>query len=159
MEKILSMFSVEDIVIFTCALFVAFKEVVSGIDWILSRVKKREDDLKAETTLENDDKDYREKIDKEMRDNKERIDKLSKSVELLTESDRESKRAYIIEKHHYFVYELGWIDDYSLDCINRSFDIYSRENGNSYVKGLMKEVRSLPNIPPDEVLKKYREVK
>ena len=65
-------------------------------------------------------------------------------IETLIESDKDDIKAYITKEHHYFVYQKGWIDDYSLDCIERRYDHYVAEGGNSFIKGLMEEIRNLP---------------
>lgn len=74
---------------------------------------------------------------------------------MLIESDKESIKAYATERHHFFVYEQGWIDNYSLECLERRFVIYQHENGNSFVEGLMDEIRALPKQPPEQYKHKF----
>ena len=38
-----------------------------------------------------------------------------------------------------------WIDDYSLDCIERRYKHYIDEGGNSFIGQLMIEIRKLPH--------------
>ena len=33
----------------------------------------------------------------------------------------------MVEKHHFFVYKQGWIDDYGLDCLKRQYRHYQQE--------------------------------
>lgn len=63
--------------------------------------------------------------------------------------------SYITISHHYFVYLQKWIDDYTLDTLEKRFAVYRQENGNSFVKGLMNEIRALPKQPPEDDLHKY----
>lgn len=72
------------------------------------------------------------------------LQKLSKEVNALVCSDRDAIKAYITEKHHYFVYKQGWIDDYSLECLEKRFDHYLEYGGNSFVAQEMEELRQLP---------------
>ena len=72
------------------------------------------------------------------------LEKMQKQIDLLIESDKDDIKAYITKEHHYFCYEKGWIDDYSLDCIEKRYGPYVEEKGNSFVKSLMIELRSLP---------------
>ena len=72
------------------------------------------------------------------------LEKMQKQIDLLIESDKDDIKAYITKEHHYFCYEKGWIDDYSLDCIEKRYGHYVEEKGNSFVKSLMIELRSLP---------------
>lgn len=53
-------------------------------------------------------------------------------------------RLTIKKEHHFYVYQKGTIDAYSLDCIERLYDRYVSEGGNTYVKELMKDLRELP---------------
>ena len=71
------------------------------------------------------------------------MDKLN----LLLDSDRDAIKAHIVEKHHYFCYTKKYIDDYSLDCLEKRYEHYVAENGNSYVEDLMEELRALPKRP------------
>lgn len=68
---------------------------------------------------------------------------------------KESIKAYVTERHHFFVYEHGWIDDYSMECLERRFLIYQHEHGNSFVEGLMDEIRALPKQPPEQYKHKF----
>ena len=42
-----------------------------------------------------------------------------------------------------------------MECIEKRFAIYEKEHGNSFVKGLMYELRALPKRPPDNMANKY----
>ena len=40
--------------------------------------------------------------------------------------------------------QLGYIDDFTLDCLERRFKSYKQEGGNTYVDSMMEELRRLP---------------
>jgi hypothetical protein len=40
----------------------------------------------------------------------------------------------------------GWIDSQILDLLEERYDIYKKENGNSWALKLMNELRALPTI-------------
>ena len=155
MEKLLTNYSPTDIIMYTVILCLAVKGVVSFIDWACDRVRK----------VYDKDHDEREEIDtikedvaelKEAKaDTKECIDKINDSIVMLIESDKEDIKSYVTERHHHFVYEQGWIDDYSMECLERKFVIYRHENGNSFVEGLMDEIRALPKQPPEQYKHKF----
>ena len=69
-------------------------------------------------------------------------------IDMLIESDKDDIKAYITSKHHHFCYEQKWIDDFSLDCLERRYAHYTEEGGNSFIKSFMEELRSLPKSPP-----------
>ena len=51
---------------------------------------------------------------------------------------------HIIEKHHFFCYEVGSIDDLSLQHLETRYHFYEASGGNTYISKLMNEIRALP---------------
>lgn len=86
----------------------------------------------------------------EIKDLKSSIQQINKLIRLLIESDKDDIKAFITRQHHYFVYQKGWIDDYSLDCIEQRYSHYENQGGNSFIASLMKELRALPKQPPTQ---------
>ena len=93
-----------------------------GLSWSIEQIKKLTEQQKATD---------------------EKIEKIIDAIELLTQSDKDDIKAWITEKHHYFCYEKGQIDDYSLDCIEKRYSHYKDEGGNSFIDDLMNDLRSL----------------
>ena len=153
MKELLETFTVEQIIIFLALLGFSIKEVVSFFDWasahINQKVKKENvhDELKNEIkTLNNDLKAGLKEIYQTVDENKKTQEKMQKTISLLVESDKDDIKSWITERHHYFCYEKGYIDDYNLDCMEKRFKHYIDEHGNSFVEELMEEVRHLPRI-------------
>ena len=74
-----------------------------------------------------------------------RIKKITTAaINLLIESDKDSIKSFIVKEHHYYT-QIGWVDDYSLDAIERRYKHYQEEGGNSFVHTLMAELRALPH--------------
>ncbi len=154
MEALFSNYSLTDILIFLVLLVLAIKEALSIKDWFKERFSKisnkslasKKEKEKMQEDIEDLNKFYQEKevVDRG-------FENINRQIAMLIESDREAIKAYITEQHHHFVYEVGWIDDYSLDCLEKRYSIYEREEGNSFVLGLMNELRDLPKIPPNEI--------
>jgi hypothetical protein len=44
---------------------------------------------------------------------------------------------------------MKWIDDFSLNCLEKRYEHYLAEKGNSFVHNLMDDLRALPKKPPD----------
>ena len=76
------------------------------------------------------------------------IQDLTHRVDELTVSDMHDIKQSIVKDYHYFVEHQGWIDDFSLDTLELRFNDYKMEGGNSYIAGLMSEIRQLPKHPP-----------
>ncbi len=165
MEELFTNYSMSEIVIFMVVLAFAVKELVTFIDWGRDRLRKVydkdyksiEERKKLEEEIDDLNKFYSEK--KKVDDTFAKIDrtfeKINERIDMLIESDKEDIKSYITEKHHFFVYGQGWIDDYSLECLERRFAVYQQEHGNSFVEGLMNEIRALPKQPPEADKQKY----
>lgn len=76
----------------------------------------------------------------------EQINKMTKLINILIKSDKDDIKAWITEKHHYFCYDLGYIDDYNLQCVEARYKHYKEEDGNTFIDELMKDIRALPIV-------------
>lgn len=165
MEKLLLQYSGTQIILFVLGLTIAIKEFVSIYDWGKDRLKKC---FSRDFQELNERKEVEARVAKlnqlceDMRRVNEtfiKIDDTFKAVntrmEMLVASDKEAIKSYITDKHHYFVYDQGWIDDYSIECLERRFAAYRQEQGNSFVEGLMYEIRKLPKKPPEPAREQY----
>lgn len=163
--EFLSEYSFAEFLVFALIFILAIKEGINFIDWIKTRfskatnkaIEEKEEHDKIEEEIEDLNKFYDEKevVDKGFADANKRFKKIEDSIEMLIESDKEDIKAFITLQHHKFVYEQEWIDDYSMECLEKRFAIYEREHGNSFVLGLMNELRALPKRPPREVEHRY----
>ena len=154
MIELFTMYSLSEIVTFLVTFALAIKGLVSFLDWAVERIKKvfkkqdkknREKEILEEKLLLGNEKIRT--IEKEQEETREFFKEMSKKVDLLIESDKDSIKSFITKEHHFFCYENKWIDDYSLDCIERRFSHYKDEGGNSFVEELMEELRALPKNP------------
>ena len=146
MHDLLTNYSLEQIIMFVVILALALKGLIDFYDW----AKKRFNTITTKEHLKlNEKASIKEDIDKlyqiQVTQN-ESIDKLTQSVNLLLRSDKDEIKAWITEKHHYFCYEAKYINDYSLDCIERRYAHYIAEGGNSFVADLMSDLRSLKKV-------------
>lgn len=144
MEKLLTGYSISEMLTFIVILALALKGVITFWDWSVDRLRKL---FHKETEQESD----RDKIN-QMAERQEKlfndVQELSKKITILVDSDKDDIKAFITDKHHYFCYEKKWIDDYSLDCIEKRYDHYRDEGGNSFIATLMEELKALPKRPP-----------
>lgn len=147
MPELLQTYSIEQIIIFIVILAIAVKSCIDFFDWVKNRfdgmIKNKERKNKVDKVEQRHIRDM-ETLMKIQDEQNKAIDELTKSVNLLLVSDKDEIKAWITEKHHYFVYELKYIDDYSLDCIEKRFAHYQDEGGNSFIEDLMNDIRSLP---------------
>ncbi len=157
MLELFNKYSVSEIFIFLITFALAIKGLVSFYDWSFERLKKvfnketkqkrKIEDIKER--LEHGDEDFRT-LFKEQKNFEKTLSTLNNQIRLLVESDKDSIKSYITERHHYYCYERKWIDDYSLDCLEKRFKHYVDEGGNSFVEELMNEIRELEKQPPQQ---------
>lgn len=146
MVELLSIYSISEILAIIITLALAIKGVVSFWDWAKERLQKM---FNKETQQEKSQQKI-EALTESQQQLVEAVKKLTEKVDMLIDSDKDDIKAYITDKHHYYVYTQKWIDDYTLDCIARRFKHYQDEGGNSFIETLMKELKALPKQPPRE---------
>ena len=155
--SVLKDFPISEILLCIIGVLVLVKWIIEYFDWGHKRTKDRYD---QEAKRNKDIEDINKKLNQNSEDIKmliemqkqqnEKIEQQNLRIGLLIDSDKDDIKAFITEKYHYFVEVRGWIDDYSLDCLERRFQHYKDENGNSFVADLMSEIKRLPKHPPQK---------
>lgn len=150
MIELFKTFAPAQIITFIILFAVAFKQIVDFIDWAKKKVQDRDNKVQGA----QDEKDDTEQRLKDLESSYEEIstilNSLNENVDLLIQSDKDAIKSFITREHHYYCYQVGWIDDYSLDCLERRYDHYVEEQGNSFIEQLMEELRALPKEPVQE---------
>ena len=149
MGDLLKNYSIQEILVLLIALAVAFKAVASFWDWAKAWLKEKfgkADPVEDIETKINQLFKIQERQDAEM-------EKILTAVELFLESDRNNIKSWIVEKHHHFCYEVKAIDYFSLESIERKYEHYKKEDGNSYVTTLMEELKALPKIENENIMR------
>ena len=154
MLELLNNYSISEILTFLVIFALAFKSVVSFWDWGVDRLKKvfnketneqKEKDLIQER-LDKGNSNFVTLFDNQTKQN-EKIEKLMNMMNTLIDSDKDDIKSFLTREHHYFCYQKGWIDDYSLECCEKRYQHYEEEGGNSFIKGFMNDLRALPKQP------------
>ena len=78
-----------------------------------------------------------------------RMESAETRLQRLTESDMHDIKAWIVVQYHKYFVEQGWIDNYSAETIERRYEDYTQEGGNSYISVLIDRLRTLPMDPPN----------
>jgi exopolysaccharide biosynthesis protein len=175
MEELLTKYTLTEIILFIFALATALKGFFTLWDFFYDRIKKhfvKETTKEQEKTdltqqladistqikgIRDGHKEDKAEILEQVKniniqhtlDRQElikKIDETKTTISVLLASDKDDIKSWITEKHHYFCYEKKVIDDYSLDCIEKRYQHYLDEGGNSYVATLMNEIRALPKV-------------
>ena len=141
--QLFSQFNLGQILIIIVLLGLSAKGVVTFFDWVKARLYKLSNKQLKSKKANEQIKNQEETINNLKKD----VEKIQKSIDTLIESDKENIKAWITEKHHYYCYEKKYIDDYTLDCLEKRFTRYEAEGGNSFVHNLMNDLRDLPRKP------------
>lgn len=148
--SVLKDFPISEILLCIIGVLILVKWIIEYFDWGHKRTKDKYDQGA-------EDKKNIEDINERLNQNSEDIKMLiemqkqqNKRIELLIDSDKDDIKAFITKEYHYFVERIGWIDDYSLDCLEKRFLHYQDEDGNSFAEDLMSEIRRLPKHPPQK---------
>lgn len=152
MVELLQRYSLSDILIFFILLALSVKSLISFFDWLQSRFRKGYDKFNAKQNLQKQVEKTQQVINvlqNNQQSTNAALNGLSNKINMLIQSDKDDIKSYITREHHYFCYQKGWIDDFSLDCIEKRYQHYKDEGGNSFVHNLMSELRALPRKSPD----------
>lgn len=145
MEKLFSTFSITEIVMFIILLAIAIKGFVTFFDWAKERLSKKFKKEGKQEKIEHTVNKYFE----QQQEMKEQLNSIADRIELLISSDKEDIKAYITESHRKFC-DLGWIDNYHREIIEKRFSYYRQEGGNSFILSFMEDLRELPSKPPED---------
>lgn len=139
MLELLNNYSLTEIIIFIIMLAFSIKGIIDFYDWAKKRIKEPID-------REQSEQEMKQKILTTLESHDKQIIEMSKAINILIESDRDDIKSWITEKHHYFCYELGYIDDYDYQCIEARYKHYKEEKGNTFIDGFMEDIRMLPKV-------------
>jgi hypothetical protein len=155
MEALLRAYSLQDILIFMVLLAIAIKGAISFFDWAKERLGRVYEKEYAETKTQGDldvklqqESVAIQKLEKNQAEMMIAMEKLSNKIDALIDSDKDDIKSFLVKEHHYFCYQRGWVDDYSLDCCEKRYKHYVQEGGNSFIEDMMNEIRDLPKQPP-----------
>lgn len=152
-EQLLSQYSIETLIILIALLGFSIKAMSELWEWFYNKFKEhfsfrtqRDQDhqqlIKEIKELSSDIKATKA----EVRQLENNMSQFSDQMKITTERLQENARNYIIDKHHYFCYQVKAIDDLSLQSLERRFLYYKAAGGNSFIDGLMEEIRELPRL-------------
>lgn len=162
MKDLLSSLSVTQIILIIFMIAVATKEVINLIDFFRNKIKSSSNKEQQEKDEKKDILEQIEKIHTSVVKNEEECKKIAsqlvefkietmdmfshqqQTLNSLVQSDIDDIKSYIVKQYHFFMAQ-GWIDDFSMDTIEKRYSHYEREGGNSYVKSLVEKLRQLPS--------------
>ena len=164
MTELFSTFSSSQIVIMVVMIAIAVKELLSLIDFFTKRTsdffnkKQQKKDEKQEildeieklnaAIIKNEEEIHNamEQLIEIREKSQELFANQQASLDMLIKSDIDDIKSYIVKQYNTFIQQ-EWIDPFSMDAIEKRFEHYQNEGGNSYVENLVEKLRQLPNHP------------
>lgn len=151
MQELLATYSLMEIAMFIITLALAIKGLISFWDWAYDRLKKhfdknyqnKDEKRELEERLQKGS-DIMTALENNQAELTKAVTNISDKVDMLIDSDKDDIKSFLTKEHHFFCYQKGWIDDYSLECCEKRYQHYRDEGGNSFIEGFMKELRALP---------------
>ena len=143
MIEALESLGLTNIVIIILILLFGIKELLELIDFFKGRNKQAFQSVKEEEEIKQLIKDTAGKLTDIQKHFDGVVEEHNKTLKMLVASDRDDIKGYITEKFHYFT-ELGYIDDFSMEVLERRFEHYIAEGGNSFIEAMMNQLRALP---------------
>lgn len=154
MLEILSTYTIAQLLVILVGVGLLIKGIWDLVDFFIKKIKNHYDksqqgEITRKEIFEQVEKvsDKINKIVEEQSIIKGKIDDQQEFLDLLIESDKDQLKSLIVNRYHHFIAK-GWIDDFSMDSLEKNFQHYEDEGGNSYVHDLMVELRKLPHFPP-----------
>ena len=133
MLELLASYSLGQILVFIVIFAFALKEFFNMFDFF-------KDKAKLWLTGEQE----KDKNSVSLKQLAEKMDKITERLELLTESDKDDIRGWIVEKRNYYTeHPEEKIDNFTMDTIEKRYQHYRDEGGNSYISNMIKELRNM----------------
>ena len=162
--ELFSQFSIESIILLVIALGVALKFIIDLTSFFYNKLKShfnKQTDKESKQNqilkLQQETKESINNLSIQLENISKRVDELEGQDALIVERLQENTRSYIIDKHHEFCLQIRAIDDYNLSSLERRYLYYKARGGNSYIDGLMDEIRALPLITAVQLKNKNKE--
>lgn len=105
-----------------------------------TKQKDRDQDSMLETKMTE--------LNTTMSDFRKDINANKDQLDVLIASDKESIKSFIVSCY-YQAKSDGYVNSHLMQIIEERYETYKKENGNSYVGGLMNELRAFPHSAPN----------
>lgn len=150
--SLLSQMSIESIILAVVALITAAKLMSDLFDWLYSKLKDYFN-IKDKTKEEQEEiREQLDRIEKKCDERGQEVQEIKKEMSAVRSRLQDSTRSYILDKYHYYVQELGIIDEAALQDLERRYLYYKNDGGDSFIELRMEELRNLPMMTPEQLI-------
>lgn len=133
------------LVILVIAIVVCGADLIKSGEVWASLFKKKREEKQAIIQMGKDLAEIKESLKKTA----EKQEELEEKIKDLVTSDMHDIKGWIVEQYQKFYNGQGWIDAFSAEVLDKRYEDYKKEGGNSYITTLMERLHSLPMDPPN----------
>lgn len=132
MLQLLQAYGIQGIIVFVFMLAVAIKQLIE----LISYFKKKRDE-----SYQTDHKDQQQ--DETIAKVVKLVGKLTTEMDLLIQSDKDSIKSWIVERYNHFKRHPEELDQMQWDLLNKRYQHYKDEGGNSYIEDVMAKLKDI----------------
>lgn len=136
MENLLETFDLKTIIFVLFMTAVATKELIQLYQYFRGKIYGRYE-------KQDNRKEIIDSMEKSMQSILSKVEEISKKLTLLQESDRDAIKSWIVMLYHKYKEDDTELDSMQMDLLERRYQHYKDQGGNSYVDELMEELRSI----------------
>ena len=136
MENLLETFDLKTIIFVFFMTAVAVKELIQLYQYFRGKIYGRYE-------KQDNRKEIIDSMEKSMQSILSKVEEISKKLTLLQESDRDSIKSWIVMLYHKYKEDDTELDSMQMDLLERRYQHYKDQGGNSYIDELMEELRSI----------------
>lgn len=140
--------------VFVLASAKAFGEL---IDWAYKKLKIYFGSKESTADFQAEVLSRLSHIEKQCSSADEQIRGLQDTLQIVQERLQNSTRSYIIDKFHYYVYQIGAIDEAALQDLERRYAYYKKAGGDTFIENRMARIRTLPLLSADKLSQEQQE--
>lgn len=123
--------------------YTALRDLSKDRDWWKHRADEKYSHRRQEDTFHDTIIDQLKEISANYAALLERLTTLEGKIQILTESDMEQIKAYFLDAHRRLK-RTEYVSTLELQTLDKLYDCYLKENGNSFVKELLEDIHNLP---------------
>lgn len=145
------------IVLALVSLFLVGADLIKGRNVYREEKKRKEkaviDEYQKGCDIQEEFKSLHDRfddLDKRLIAMEGKISSAESRLDDLTSSDMHDIKCWIVDQYQKYYVEQGWIDAFHADTIDRRYEDYLKEGGNSYIETLMNRLHTLPMDPPED---------
>ena len=145
LAEILNKYTLVELILLFCGLVIAAKVIGQAIEWVMGKARgrfsKEEEDTRQSQRIETE----LSNLSEGMLGINNRLSAVERSIDNINTNQIDDMRIYLIDKYKYYK-SLGRIDEMSHQLIESKYVTYKRTGGDTYIDGIMNEIRALPKV-------------